>query len=400
MKRAALLAFGSFAASALVGALGQGEARAESRAAASRDEGEIGTPSHNDGEIATATTAKPTTATPSTQARVAAGVGALVPGLLVHGTGHFLSGDAATGRKLLAMEGAGLGAFALGGVPLVLTGASRRIVGPAAAVTIGGVGLFAISALADLYGVLAPAGGFGVAPRRLPSWQTELGYRYVYNPVFDYRSFVVYGIDFQTARVRVSPSAWFATDDTNARLRLAAAVRVWSVARAHREGTADGSYLEWQGALTHHAYTSNRFALRTAETSLAGRVDLAHVGPSLAGSFAAASLGIALQNYRYRVTGVPSDTSEMLLATFGFGIYLGGRGRRGPDGELMAYYDHRHDGFVAGLKMTGLGSGVAGHFGLQGRCFFDEHWGVSGEVMAGSALVGGISVLFRQGGQR
>ena len=64
----------------------------------------------------------------------------------------------------------------------------------------------------------------------------------------------------------------------------------------------------------------------------------------------------------------------------------------------MLYYDHRHDDFAAGLKVPGIPSGVAGHFGFLARAFVTEHWGMSVEAMAGSAYVLGASMLFRQGG--
>jgi hypothetical protein len=62
------------------------------------------------------------------------------------------------------------------------------------------------------------------------------------------------------------------------------------------------------------------------------------------------------------------------------------------------YYDHRHDGFAAGLKMTGLGSGVAGHFGMEGRLYLDSQWGLLLDAQVGSAYVAGLSILFRHGG--
>ncbi|HEX9296319.1 MAG TPA: hypothetical protein VF881_10800, partial [Polyangiaceae bacterium] len=72
---------------------------------------------------------------------------AIVPGLVVHGSGHFVAGDPQTARRLLLLEGLGFGTLAVGFIPIVASGASRRLVGPAAALTIGGVGLFAITAL-------------------------------------------------------------------------------------------------------------------------------------------------------------------------------------------------------------------------------------------------------------
>ena len=71
-------------------------------------------------------------------------------------------------------------------------------------------------------------------------------------------------------------------------------------------------------------------------------------------------VGIALQAYAYDTSAASADIGELLLARFGYGMYIGRRG--GPRGEVSLYYDHRHDDFAAGLKTAGLVSGVAGSF--------------------------------------
>jgi len=50
--------------------------------------------------------------------------------------------------------------------------------------------------------------------------------------------------------------------------------------------------------------------------------------------------------------------------------------------------------------MTGLGSGVAGHFGVEGLMYLDKRWGLLVDAQVGSAWLGGISLLFRQGGRQ
>src|SRR6185295_16305047 len=96
---------------------------------------------------------------PSGGRRALSTAAALVPGALVHGSGHFALGESETGGALLAAEGAGLGMVLGGGAVLFLSGASRYLVGPAAVVTILGVGVFGASFGADLYGTLASDGG-------------------------------------------------------------------------------------------------------------------------------------------------------------------------------------------------------------------------------------------------
>ena len=323
---------------------------------------------------------------------------ALFPGAIVHGTGHLVGGDTKTGTRLLALEGAGLGILATGFAPIVFTGASRRLIGPAIGLTVVGVGLFAVSFLADVYGVVAPEGGLGAPSGVAPSLQTSLGYRYVYNPAFAFRNFLVAEIEYRTGPFRIHPSGWFALDDTNSRLRSEFAYRLAGPMPAPAPRTADGSHFDVTAAVMRHAFTSNRFATTSGEIAVGGRLDLARIGPSLRGSFAEMSLGWALQAHAYQARGTTADVRELLLARFGFGMYLGWLGS--PRGEVSVFYDHRHDGFAAGMKMTGLGSGVIGHFGAQGRVYVDDHWGLAAEFAAGSAYVTGLSVLFRQGDPR
>jgi hypothetical protein len=318
-----------------------------------------------------------------------------LPGLLVHGSGHLAGGDTKTGSRLLALEGVGLGLLAAGFVPIVLTGTSRRVVGTAAALTVVGVGLFAISFLADVYGMAAPAGGFGAPPIFTPVLQTALGYRYVYDPVFSYRQFLVQDIDVRTGPWRLHPSAWFALDDTNARLRAHVAYRLTGPMPNGQPASRDGSFIDIEGALTRHAFTSNRFAITTAEVAIAGRFDMGRIGPSLRGSFAEMGVGVALQVYAYDTTAASADVEDLLLARFGYGMYIGRIG--GPRGEMTLYYDHRHDEFAAGLKTGGLVSGVAGHFGIAAHLYVSDHWGLAAEAAVGSAYVTGLSVLFRHG---
>jgi hypothetical protein len=268
-------------------------------------------------------------------------------------------------------------------------------VGPGAALSVVGVGLFAISFLADVYGMAAPPDGFGAPSGVAPSFQAGIGYRYVYDPAFAYRQFMVNELDYRTGHWRLHPSAWFALDDTNSRLRAHVAYRVTGPLPNDHPRARDGSFVDIETALTRHAYTSDRFATTTGEIAVAGRLDMGRVGPSLRGSFAEMSLGIALQAYAYRVRGTTADLGELLLARFSYGMYVGWPGA--PRGEISVYYDHRHDDFAAGLKLTGLGSGVIGHFGADARYFLTDNFGLAAEFAVGSAYVTGLSILFRHG---
>ncbi|HEY6078109.1 MAG TPA: hypothetical protein VIW29_04865 [Polyangiaceae bacterium] len=349
---------------------------------------------------ASATPAPPPSPTPthapSSQRRALALPAALVPGLVVHGTGHYVLGEPQTARQLLLLEGIGLGLFLVGGVTIVATGASRYLVAPAAATTLVGFGMFATGYLADAYGTVSSDGGAVASRLRPPAiWETELGYRHVYDPQFAYRDFVVEKVSRQIGRVRLSPSGMFSTRGDTARYRLEGQYRVAGVVDEPRP--SDVSFVDVTLGFVHQRHRPEQVAKSSAELSVDTRYDLARVGPSLRGAFVELGLGYALGRTDYDLSGlsIPSDLEHLLLGRIGFGVTL--RGLSAPGSELLVYYDHRHDDYAAGLKLTGLGSGVVGHFGLSARWFFVESLGIAADVQAGSAYLAGGSLIFRPG---
>ena len=324
---------------------------------------------------------------------------AVVPGLVVHGAGHYVLGETRTANRLLLMEGIGLGGVVGSLAGLAVTGASRRAVGPLALMTIAGG--FLMSTFADLYGVLAPADARGEPLRTAPWVQTEVGVRYVYDPNFRYRSFLVEGLDLRRGGFKLAPKAWFALNDDNARLEGTFGYRFLGPRPAARGASAeratDGSYLDLDFGALHHRYGTERFTMTGAEVMVRGRLDMARIGRTLRGSFSEVGGGLGLQSYRY--LGRVEEANTLLLGWFAWGFYVGAK-PSGVGGEVMTFYDHRHDDLAGGLKMNGLGSGVPGHFGARGTYFFLPNWGVSADARIGSAFVGGLSLLFREGARR
>lgn len=315
------------------------------------------------------------------------------PGAIVHGLGHTSVGQARVGKRLLVAEGVGLGAMVGGLGGLALTGASRYVVAPLSLVTIAGAGLVATSWLADVYGTALREDERG-HPATLPAtFETELGYRHVYDPQFRYRNFVAERLDGRFWRLHLAASVWQALDDSNARMSALAGLRLGgpTPGRAGR----DGSFADVETAVTRHAFGSDGFEARSAELALSARLDLARWEALLDGSFVEGGAGVALRETSYDVPGasIDPDYDTLLLARFGFGFYYGDPNRRG--GETSVYYDHRHDDFAAGLQVTGLGSGVAGHFGTTTRLWLGDTLGVMLEGQVGSAWVAGLSLMAR-----
>lgn len=324
---------------------------------------------------------------------------AVAPGLLVHGSGHFALGESTTAKNLLAMEGLGLGLFFTGGLTLVLTGASRYLVAPAATATMLGFGLFSTSYLADIYGSVSRDGDAALSRLQPPArWETELGYRKIVDVQFAYEDFVVQRVSRQIGAFRLSPSGWFSTRGDTARYRFETQYRL--VGATEERAPADVSFVDVTVGFVHQRHRPEHFSKSSAELSVDGRYDLARLGRTLRGSFLELSAGYALGRIDYDLTGlsVPYDVEHLLLGRIAFGIVLRGRSARGS--EVLLYYDHRHDDYVAGLKMPGLGSGVIGHFGLGVRWFFSESYGVLVDAQAGSAYLAGASLLFRPAARR
>lgn len=318
---------------------------------------------------------------------------AIVPGLLVHGSGHWVAGDRQVARRLFAMEGIGLGMAAAGGAQLWFTGASRHHSGPPIALIVSGIGLFGISWLADVVG--AAGGAHEAEEAAHPAVEAHAGYGYIDDPRFAYGSFAVVGASAWIGANRVEPSAWIALDDDNQRLRLEATRRF--VGAGSARPTGDGSRVELTLALTHHRYPGDGFAVTTGELGAGGRLDLARIGGSLAGSFAELSLGLGGEATNYYTPGAGADLGELLLARFAYGMLIGRPG--GVNGEASLYYDHRRDTFTGGLSPgNGPGSGFAGFFGAQLHLDLDERWGVQARIEQGAARLATAGVLVRFGG--
>lgn len=333
---------------------------------------------------------------------------AIVPGVLLHGSGHFAAGDRPTAWRLLKYEGIGLGAVLLGGAVLAVTGASRRTIEPAILTTAAGGGLLATSWLADLYGVLAPEGGTGAPLLVLPTIEAQLGARAVDNPAVPGRFFAGPSFDARLGRWRFSPSGWWAVDGHNqSRLAASVALRIAGPrAGGGASAVADGSYFDVAGGVVHHRFSEDAhdvggvvlpgaaFDMTTFDVRVEGRLDLRRIASSLTGSFVEGAAGVGLGAYHYPVAGT-TEANSLLLARFAFGVDFGHRAERW--GEARIYYDHRHDDFAGGLKIPGLGSGALGYFGAEATAFLSRGWGVRGEAQAGAAWVGGLGLVRRFG---
>ena len=303
----------------------------------------------------------------------------LVLGPVAHGAGHFAAGQTSTGLKLLAAEGIGVLATVAGLSGLAATGASEKTTAPLAGVAALGVGLFTASFLADVYGVVTPPGGFG-QPVLRPALVAEAGVYGVIDPVFVYDALAhVNGRTF-LGRHSLALEGFFGVDHSNQRLRGVYAYRFieWDAA----------TYVEAELGAVHHRYGPEGFSMTFAEAAVSGRLSLGRVAPTLQGAFVDGAFGLAFGGHRY--FDLETESDSLLLMRVGFGLFIG------DGGSWSLYYDHRHDGYTGGLKMSGLGSGVIGHIGTVLQYYLTPDWGFALRAETGSAHMIGASVLFRR----
>jgi len=325
----------------------------------------------------------------------AAGVGASVlPGALIHGSGHYVAGERGTAKRLLWVELTGLGLVVLAALPAPILGAHPYVVPVSALFAMTGVALFGGSWLFDVYGAAVPMDARGLPSTRPEPLVSFLGYRYVYDPLFEYRHFVTQGFELWHGAFRLSPRLDLSPDDNNARYRAVLSTRLLGATpESPRRGLADGSFLDLNAGYTHHRFPRDGFDVTTGELSASARLDVRHLDPKLLGMFFDWGVGVGLSRYGYEATGAASDANSLLLMNFGLGAYLGNPDQRG--GEARLYYDHRHDDYAAGLKLRRLGSGVLGHFGADLRYYFTPEFGVHMDFQVGSAYVTEGSLLYR-----
>lgn len=320
--------------------------------------------------------------------RALAGGASLIPGIVVHGSGHFVLCEPETGRKLAALEGVGVVSLVGSAAGLAATGASRYLVAPLAIGAWAGASLFVLTFLADVYGVTNPDRQ-ALPVLRPPRLAVETGFRYVYDPQFPYRAFVTELFRLDLSPFWLEPRLDAAIDNTrNQRYALLAGHRLLGV--THRRAARDETYLEIRGGLADHAYAGEGFGMTTAELSLAGVLDLRRLGRTLTGSFAEAELGFAHQWSRF--DGLPGDQTDELLLRTTFGAIIGGGDVRG---ETRFSYNHRRDTLAGGMRVSGIPAGYLGFLEQRSELYFGPRFGVASEVIYGSAFIVGASFLMR-----
>ena len=326
-----------------------------------------------------------------------AAVAAVVPGVLLHGAGHFVLGERRTAYRLAALEGVGLVATLGGGAVFRLTGAARGLAAPAIATTLIGASLLLETWLADLYGVLLPEHAKGDVLRTAPLLEAELSAVYSTGPTLPAALRVGSGVTTRLGPMAVQFGASVAPAVRYDRVEASLVYRPFGATPGRP--SSDGGYFDLGATVLHARHGAEGFDVSGLELVAGGRLNLARVGPTLRGTFAELSGGASVRSLAFDHAAPSARPDVALLLRTAFGVAFG---RFGDPfrGEAKLYYDHRHDDDAGGLLNAGLISGVFGHLGIEGLLLSRSGWGARAFWETGTAAVVGLSFLYRIGGVR
>ncbi len=308
------------------------------------------------------------------------GAVSILPGVIVHGAGHYIGGDRETAADLLIMEAAGLLAFAGAGYAIIYTGASTKILVPALPVITAGAGLFILSWFYDIYGSFSGARRAGRQRQKI-FIETDGGLTYVYDPQFEYNTFATLSAVFKYNEWRISPEAWIAIDDDNRRYVIDVSYQL--IGDSGYLFKKKGEYLDlrFTNRYGYHKFGTEKFLKRWIDFCFTGRLEMGGVWESLNGSFTEFEAGYNSEWVSFLIDrDVPAEYTDQYLFSAGFGVYLGSREK--PPGEIMIYYNHRREELAGGMK-----SGYIGYIGLNAEFKIISRIRAALDIRYGSALI-------------
>jgi hypothetical protein len=322
---------------------------------------------------------------PSAPRRAAAVGAALFPGIVVHGAGSYVLDEKRAAKRIAITSYIGLGAIALGGAAVGLSGGEERFTFVGVPLIIGGSALFFPTWASDIwYAAGGPrVRGTPVAPA---PWWIEAGTTYVHD-AYRERALIRGAGLVEFGRIGVGGSALVDAEGRATTAELAGRVRLRGAA-ATGTSLVDGTRHYLRAALRRHADDDDRVDIETAEAEAYLRLDLMHVHDNLAGTFVECSLGMGVERVTYaeRVT----DDDSLFLGRFAWGLYLGTRS------ELVAYYDHRRDGLAGGIA-AGRAAGFVGSVGTVLDLRVAGPFAFVGELQIGSAWVTTVGIRYHGG---
>ncbi|MGI5861726.1 MAG: hypothetical protein ACOX6T_06665 [Myxococcales bacterium] len=313
---------------------------------------------------------------PTPGSPLAAGA-AVLPGLLLHGSGHFVLGEREAARNLLATQGVGVASFVAGFALLASTGAANQLAPLYVIPTIGGLGAISVSWLGDLAGSIHGSEGFPTSGWR-PAAGLYLsgGYDGLFASKLDFQHGMSLRLDWRGERLRFSPwGSWHPQGSSHA---AAGALLGLQLARPNPETV---TALDLILGVAHQRFPGDGFHVTTGELYLEGRVDLGFIARSLRNAWGLARLGWGIDAYGYDgADALLDDGLPLLVLDIGMGLQLFERA------GFEIVYRQRKNELPGGLMIS---SGLAGFIGmvqLEGRITLAEGWALLPSVRLGTGV--------------
>lgn len=321
----------------------------------------------------------------SPQRRAAAIALAIVPGVVLRGTGSWIVGDKRSAKKLAITAAGGLAvAGGLGGL-IGLSGANPYTT-VAVPLVLTGAGALLTSWAADIY-VAAGGRRMRTSARATSPWSIEAGETWLHD-AYRERLHARAAGRFALGRVDlggmglfdVGGDGWLAYGDARVRLLGAAATD---------EIIEDGSRLWARVGGRVQRDDDDRVTQVVGEIEVGGRLDLRHFDRALASSFGELSVGLGALHATY--AGETNDLDSILLSRFAWGMYV-------PGGEVSLFYDHRRDGLAGGIAAY-RAAGFVGSVGATADLRVNGPWAIRGELQIGNAWLTTLAFAYRGGGR-
>ncbi len=310
---------------------------------------------------------------------------AVVPGIVIRGTGSYLVKEPVAARRLMWTGAIGGAGMLVGGLVVGLTGGNQYSILPGVPILVAGTGLFMTSWLSDLW---VTAGGPRIDghPRAPVPWAVEVGAAWLRDPAHP-RGLAVVGARAALARAELAGLAWLHRDAIEGLLDVR--VRVLGAAPTG-DVVGDGTRFVVRGGVRMRRDTVEHVRVWTPELEAIGRLDLRRLTAAAGGAFLELGVGLGVERVRY--AGEVSDSSSILLGRFAWGVYLG------RAGEATLFYDHRRDHLAGGIA-AGRAAGFVGSAGAAVDVRIAGPWAARAELEFGSAWVMTAALRF-QGGAR
>ena len=321
----------------------------------------------------------------STTRRLAAVSAALVPGVVLHGAGSWVLHEKRAAKRLAITGGIGLGAMALGGAAVGITGAAESMVVWGVPMVIAGAALWLPTWFSDVW---YAAGGPRVrgAPHARSTWSVDLGTTWLHDGYRE-RALVRGGGRIEVGRIGAGASSLV---DAEGRARtFDGELRVRILGAAANDATIDdGSRLYVRAGARRHEDDDDKVDITTGELEVGGRLDLQRIDRNLHGTFLELALGMGLQEVTY--ADLVSELDSLFLGRFAWGLYLGARS------ELTAFYDHRRDSLAGGIAAN-RAAGFVGSVGANIDLRLGGPFAAIAEVEIGNGWVTTAGIRYHGG---